>query len=212
MSASFITIESEAIGEGQERVCYVHPDNPARLIKLQKGAVRKQTRRELNLYARLARRGLREYTHIPEFHGSVRTNLGDGFVVDYIRDYDGSASKSLWWHFQRGFPVSEFTSYLEELRHYLLRHAIVFSVDMGRYNILFQKLSADSARLVVIDGLGDHTAINWLDNFDYFARRKIKRRWRRFIQRLHNYSAQTMAEHAAEPLRLDAAYRKPEAR
>ena len=187
-----IEISAAPIGQGQERVCYRHPHDPARLIKIQRGASDKQTRRELRLYRGLARRGMDDFSHIPRFYGHVDTNLGRGFVVDLIADYDGEVPKSLWWHFQRGYPVAEFEAYLDELRRYLLDRRIVFSVDMGRYNILFQKLSPREARLVVIDGLGNHTAINWPDAIGFLARRKIERRWRRFIGRLRNYSAQSM--------------------
>lgn len=208
MSQRILQLESEPIGAGQERVCYLHPDDPSLLVKIQKGASNKQTRRELKLYASLARRGMGNYDHIPRFHGLVETSRGSGFVVDCITDFDGSISKSLWWHFKRGYPVAEFAPYLDDLRRYLLQNRVIFSVDMGRYNILFQKLSPERARLVVIDGLGDHTAINWLDNIGYFARRKIHRRWRRFIGRLQNYSAETMRAHAGSPMRLEAAYRR----
>ena len=152
---------------------------------------------------------MQNFEHVPRYYGMVDTNLGRGFVVDLVTDYDGEPSKSLWWHFQRGYPVAEFQAYLDELRQYLLDNRIVFSVDMGRYNILFQKLSPKQARLVVIDGLGNHTALNWLDNIAWFARRKIERRWRRFIGRLRNYSAQTMQAHGDAPRSLDAAYRRP---
>jgi len=151
---------------------------------------------------------LRNFEHIPQFYGEVETNLGAGFVVDCVTDYDGDISKSLWWHFEHGYPLSEFSSYLEDLRRYLLENQIVFSVDMGRYNILFQKLSPERARLVVIDGLGNHTAINWFDNVAFFARGKIRRRWQRFIDRLNNYSAETMRQHNASPQLLEAAYRR----
>ena len=51
-----------------------------------------------------------------------------------------------------------------ELRYTQAWHGgeIVFRVDMGRYNILFQKQTR--TRRVVIDGPGNHTAINWLDS------------------------------------------------
>ncbi|UCH41523.1 MAG: hypothetical protein JSU67_07625 [Gammaproteobacteria bacterium] len=201
-------LTAKPIGEGQERICYRHPDNPALLIKLQKGVGDRQTRRELALYRSLERRGMDNYQHIPRFYGMVETNLGRGYMVDLVADYDGSPSKSLWWHFERGYPVSEFLPYLEELKQYLLDNLVVFSVDMGRYNILFQKLSPQQARLVVIDGLGNHTAINWLDSIAYFARLKINRRWQRFIGRLQNYSAQMMRSYGATPKTLDAAYRR----
>ena len=208
MNQSTIQISAEPIGAGQERVCYLHPHDPGLLIKLQKGESDKQTRRELILYASLQRRGMCNFEHIPEFHGEVETSLGHGFVVDCVTDYDGSISKTLWWHFERGYPVSEFSAYLEELRQYLLANRVVFSVDMGRYNILFQKLTPERARLVVIDGLGNHTAINWLDHIGFFVRRKIRRRWQRFIGRLINYSAETMRQHSATPQTLEAAYRR----
>jgi hypothetical protein len=211
LNKSILQIVGEPIGSGQERVCYLHPDDETRVVKIQKGATDTQTRRELALYASLARRGMRNFEHIPQFYGEVKTNLGAGFVVDCITDYDGDLSKSLWWHFERGYPVSEFTSYLEDLRRYLLENQVVFSVDMGRYNILFQKLSPERARLVIIDGLGNHTAINWLDNIDFFARRKIQRRWQRFINRLNNYSAETMRQHDANPQILESAYRRQKA-
>jgi hypothetical protein len=209
MQSEIIQIKSEPIGAGQERVCYLHPEDASKLIKLQKGESETQTRRELALYACMSRRGMRNFDHIPEFYGKLKTNLGEGFVVDLVTDFDGGISKSLWWHFERGYPVSEFSPYLQELKQYLLDNLVIFSVDMGRYNILFQKISPQQARLVVIDGLGNHSAINWFDNIGYFARRKIHRRWQRFISRLHNYSAATMREYADSPRELETAYRKP---
>jgi len=208
MNPAIIQLSGEPIGAGQERVCYQHPDDESKVVKIQKGDSDKQTRRELALYASLERRGMKDFEHIPHFHGQVQTNLGSGFVVDRIADYDGAVSRSLWWHFERGYPVSEFLPYLEDLRRYLLDNRIVFSVDMGRYNILLQKLSPGRARLVVIDGLGNHSAINWPDNIGFFARRKIRRRWQRFIGRLHNYSAETMRQHEGSPRKLEEAYRK----
>jgi len=208
MKPEILTISSEPIGVGQERACYLHPQDPGKVVKLQKGSSDRQTRRELKLYRQLARRKLSNFRHIPRYYGKVKTNLGEGFVVDLVADFDGKVSKSLWWHFEQGYPVTEFSAYLDELRQYLLDNLVVFSVDMGRYNILLQKTSPRQARLVVIDGLGNHSAINWLDNFGWFARRKIRRRWQRFINRLHNYSAEMMREHGDTPRKLDVAYRK----
>lgn len=208
MQQDVLEITGEPIGVGQERACYRHPGDAGKAVKVLRGASDKQTRRELELYRGLARRELADYSHIPRYYGTVETNLGRGLVVDLIADYDGAVSRSLWWHFERGYPVSEFQPYLEELKRYLLDNRIVFSVDMGRYNVLFQKLSTERARLVVIDGLGNHSAINWLDHIGYFARRKINRRWRRFIGRLGDYSAATLRDHEGDPRALESAYRR----
>jgi hypothetical protein len=53
-----------------------------------------------------------------------------------------------------------------------------------------------SARLVVIDGLGDTVALDWLDNIPFLVRRKINRRWKRFIKRVH-LSQEVRAQRAA---------------
>ena len=210
MNQQILQITSEPIGVGQERACYLHPEDTHKVIKIQKGESGTQTRRELIQYKNLARRKMQNFKHIPQYYGKQKTNLGEGFVVDLIADYDGGVSRSLWWYFEQGYPVAEFLPYLDELRQYLLDNQIIFSVDMGRYNVLFQKTSPQQARLVVIDGLGNHSAINWLDNISWFAQRKIKRRWRRFIGRLQNYSDEIMREYGASPQALESAYRKTE--
>jgi hypothetical protein len=87
MRHKILTITGDPIGEGQERICYRHPEDPDKIIKLQKGSSDKQTRRELELYRRLARRKNTDYSQLPRYYGKVKTNLGEGFVTDLIRDY-----------------------------------------------------------------------------------------------------------------------------
>ncbi len=208
MKQNILQITTQSIGEGQERICYVHPEDIDRVIKIQKGPSDKQTRRELEFYHRLSRRKNTDYSQVPRYYGKVKTNLGDGFVTDLIRDYDGSISNSLYWYFERGYPVSEFFPYLEELKQYLLDNLIVFSVDLRRTNVLFQKTSAQQARLVVIDGLGNHSAINWFDCFRAVAHSKINRRWERFFTQLIIHSDEMIESYGASPRLLEASYRK----
>ena len=208
MRHKILTITGDPIGEGQERICYRHPEDPDKIIKLQKGSSDKQTRRELELYRRLARRKSTDYSQLPRYYGKVKTNLGEGFVTDLIRDYDGGISNSLYWYFERGYPVEEFYPYLEELKQYLLDNQVVFSEDLRRTNVLFQRLSPERAQLVVIDGLGNHSAINWFDVFRPVSDSKINRRWERFMHQLKIHSDQMIADYGASPKPLDAAYRR----
>jgi hypothetical protein len=80
---------------------------------------------------------------------------------------------------------------------------IVFSVDMSRFNVLFCRNSNTKARLVVIDGLGNHSAINWFDSIPWFVRRKIRRRWERFYFNLEQNSATLMDQYTGSPKVLD---------
>jgi hypothetical protein len=202
MTQAILQLSGEPIGAGQERICYRHPVDPGKVVKIQKSEVVKQTRREIKFYQRLQRRNMANFSHLPRFYGQVETNLGRGFVVDLVSDYDGTVSRSLYWYFKRGYPIEEFMPYLEEFRRYLIENMIVFSVDMGRFNVLFNRISNSEARLVVIDGLGNHSAINWPDSIPCFARNKIRRRWERFISRLECYSATLMEEYGGGPRML----------
>jgi hypothetical protein len=202
MTQAILQLSGEPIGAGQERICYRHPVDPEKAVKIQKSEIVKQTRRELKFYHWLQRRNMANFRHLPRFYGQVETNLGRGFVVDLISDYDGTVSRSLYWYFTEGYPIKEFLPYLEELRQYLIENMIVFSVDMSRFNVLFNRISNREARLVVIDGLGNHSAINWPDSIPCFARNKIRRRWERFFSKLEYNSATLMEEYGGSPRML----------
>lgn len=175
---------SEKIGRGKEKACYVHPLDSCKAVKVPVGKVRVQINREIRFYQKLSKRAQVSYSHMPRFYGEVETNLGHGYVVDLVRDYDGNISESLQWYLKNGFRLDDFTEQLQEFKKYFLENRIIFSDDIINGNILVKKISAEQKKLVIIDGIGDVTFIQWLNNFDAFVRRKIERRWARFWLRL----------------------------
>jgi len=180
-----LQINSEPIGRGKERACYVHPEDPRKAIKISTGKISTQSRREIKFYRGLEKRGGVTDKHIPNFYGLCDTNLGQGIVVDLIRNYDGEISRPLNWYLAQGFPIGEFEPYLDELKQSFLQNLIIFNHDLTIGNLLVQKSSAIMVRLVAIDGLGDVIALDWLNSFPFLVRRKIRRRWARFIARLY---------------------------
>jgi hypothetical protein len=183
-----LQIITDPIGKGKERTCFVHPDDPQKAIKISIGSVSEQSRREIKFYQKLKQRDGANDPHIPRFYGLCETSLGQGIVVDLIRDQDGEISRPLNWYLAEGYPVEDFEPYLDELKKSFLLNLIIFNHDMTVGNLLFQKVSNTSARLVAIDGLGDVVAIDWLDVFPSLVRRKISRRWTRFIARVYRTS------------------------
>lgn len=180
-----LQINSDPIGKGKERACYIHPEDPRKAIKISTGKVSAQSRREIKFYRKLQKRGGIVDEHIPKFYGLCETNLGQGIVVDLIRNYDGEISRPLYWYLAQGFPIEEFEPYLDELKQSFLQNLIIFNHDLAISNLLVQKSSAVKVRLVAIDGLGDVIALDWLDIFPFLVRRKIRRRWARFIARVY---------------------------
>jgi hypothetical protein len=192
-----LKIISQPIGVGRERACYVHPEDPRLAIKIPTGPVTDQTERDVRFYRRLKKRGLVGNVHIPKYFGMCETSIGPGIVVEMIRNYDGEIARPLNWYLAQGVPVEEFDAYLEQLKESFLQDLIIFNHDMQTGNLLFQKTSMGSARLVAIDGLGDTVALDWLDNISFLVRRKINRRWKRFIKRIY-LSQEVRAQRAAE--------------
>jgi len=180
-----LKIISEPIGTGRERACYVHPDDPRLAIKMPMGKSTQQTHRDLKFYRKLKKRGIRGIPHVPDFHGLCDTNLGRGIVVDLVRNYDGEISRPLNWYLAQGVPIEEFYDFLEELKQSFLQNQIIFNQDMTIDNLLFQRTSSRAARLVAIDGLGDTGTIAWIDYFPLLVRRKIKRRWKHFMEQVY---------------------------
>jgi len=180
-----LQINTDPIGKGKERACFVHPDDPQKAIKISIGSVSEQSRREIKFYQKLVKRDGDIDPHIPRFYGLCETNLGQGLVVDLIRDQDGEISRPLNWYLAEGYPIEDFEPYLDELKKSFLQNLIIFNHDMTVGNLLFQKVSDTSAHLVAIDGLGDVVALDWLDVFPSLVRRKILRRWTRFITRVY---------------------------
>ncbi|MBT8436946.1 MAG: PhoP regulatory network YrbL family protein [Gammaproteobacteria bacterium] len=180
-----LQITNDPIGRGKERACYVHPDDPRKAIKISIGGVSTQSRREIKFYRGLKKRGGVDEKHIPKFYGLCETNLGQGIVVDLIRNYDGEVSRPLNWYLAQGCLIEEFEPYLDELKHSFLQNLIIFNHDMTIGNLLVQKVSTRETRLVAIDGLGDVTALNWPDFFPFLVQRKIRRRWARFMARVY---------------------------
>ena len=183
MSQNTLIINTKPIGKGKERTCYLHPHDPRKLIKISGTETNIQTRREVSFYKTLTKRNI-DYTNMPRYYGKVETNFGKGFVVDLITDYDGKISKSMLWYLEHGYKLSEFDSYLAELKMYFLNNLIIFNHDMYPGNLLLQKVDVDTWRLVVIDGIGDTVLITWPNHIRRFAQRKIYRRWDRFEKRL----------------------------
>lgn len=186
-------VVSEKVGTGKEKACYVHPHDSNKAIKVPIGSTRVQTDREIRYYKKLLKRKNVFYSHMPQFYGLVTTNLGEGYVVDLVRDYDGEISKSLEWYLQHGSTLNDFSMHLQELKTYFLQNSIVFNHDMYDGNLLVKKVSPEKMQLVIIDGIGDVVFIQWPNMIPSFVRLKIERRWQYFWRRMVRTAARRSA-------------------
>lgn len=177
-----IKITAQEVGKGNERKCYVHPEDETKAIKVsyeQNFGRSKQTRIETAYYKKLLKRKKMDWKHLPRFYGEVETNQGKGFVVELIRDFDGSISKSLEYYLKE-YGIEPFYDELAVYRQYFLDNLIIFNYGMMPKNILRRRISETEGELVLIDGMGDVSYLQFPNRIPYFARQRILRRWNKF--------------------------------
>ena len=182
-----LCITSPPLAEGRERRCYLHPQDPGKVVKIPKGTETSQTRRELDFYRGLQKRAFTDYSHLPRFYGTVETNLGQGLVIELIRDHDGQISRSLNWYIDSGFTRDEVEAHFRRLKAYLLENLVIFNHDLTSGNMLLRKAADDTGKLVIIDGLGDVVTIPWFNRIPSHVRAKIERRWNRLVTRFYQH-------------------------
>ena len=185
MTVKILQLEDSPIGKGKERSCFLHTEDDTKVIKINHTLTIHQSKREARYYQQLNKRKIVNFSSIPRYYGKVETNFGTGHVYDCIKDHTGKISQSMSGYFKEGMPLKEFSPYLDELKTYFIDNRIIFNDDVCAGNILFQKISPHTQRLVVIDGLGDTVLIPFLNYLPSHVISKINRRWERFIKNLY---------------------------
>ncbi len=173
---------SQLIDRGLRRECYFHPDDESKCIKVVVVGDHKETVREQSYYRLLDSRNI-SWNMLARFYGSIETNRGKGAVFELIRDYTGEVSKTLEHYFSVNtgshLNYQTLTRSLPLLKEYLLQWKIV-TMSIKPQNIVYKRISAHEADLVVIDNVGNSDFIPICDYVDFMAVRKIKRKWQRF--------------------------------
>lgn len=175
--------EEDFVGKGNERACYLHPEDKNKAVKVtyenNNRKKSKQTKIEVAYYKKLLKRGLTNWKHLPKFYGEINTNKGKGFVVEIIRDYDGEISKTFAYYLKEN-GLDKYKKELADYKQYFLDNKIIFNFGMMPKNILLRKNSETEFDLVLIDGLGDVSHLTIQNIIPYFVRRRILSRWNKF--------------------------------
>ncbi|MCK5826112.1 MAG: hypothetical protein KAG93_03700 [Desulfuromusa sp.] len=200
--------EVKPFAQGGNRLCFVHPDNPDRCIKVRrpdftladcrrkKGFPKKlrplssfddnreeyQTIQQLQCWI-----GDSIFDHVYLCFGFVDTDFGPGLETELIRDADGLISLSLKQYLWEVGYTEQCRQAINELTTFW-RAQKVPSRDLLTHNIVVQRDPQGAiSRLVVIDGLGDPTLIpfRWLPQ--KYQIRRIDTRLQRFETRLAEF-------------------------
>lgn len=176
--------DKDYISKGLHRKCYHHPDDANKCIKVNynEGAD-EETNREIAYYKHLIKRNI-SWNALARYYGSVTTNFGEGQVFELIRDYNGKTASSLEKYLADEQLTEQYyvalVKSLKELKSALLKDRII-TMTIKSKNILFQHLTPEQNRLIIIDNIGNSTFIPIANYISFFATAKIERTWQRFL-------------------------------
>ncbi len=179
--------KSLLIAKGGERDCYLHPEDNTKVIKIVHKIEEHNNQNELEYsYMKyIKKRKDLDLSQITDCYGYVSTNLGKGLVFDRVLDFDGTASKSFRYYLaNKIIPLDEQELLITELKNYLEKNLILF-VDTSLTNIFCPKISEDSYKLIIVDGLGaKRTGIKFTlyKISKAYTKYKIKRQWDKFMK------------------------------
>lgn len=173
------------MAEGLARTCYFHPERQDLCIKIGKPEVEDaHLYKEINYYKKLNQKDQSKYDYpfYAMYHGTIQTNLGEGFVYDLVRDETtNEVSKTLRHYMIKAnqvFSDEVLDEALQRLKLQMIKHK-VFASDFKPRNICCKCLKDGSIEMVIVDGIGHRDAFPIADWFDYFAKRKIERRFKK---------------------------------
>ncbi|MZI95743.1 hypothetical protein F9817_21400 [Vibrio sp. CAIM 722] len=175
------------LGAGNERLCFIHPDNELLCIKVTKPGVfhRSQNVIEQQYFNYLKEQNV-PFTYLPEYHGVVETNYGTGLVFDRVVDCDIRPAQRLDKMLaEKQISSAQASHVIEELQHYLLKYGIMVG-DINPDQILV-KTENKSLKPYIIDGVGPRRL--GMKSFIYtrvgfMARYKLRKNWPNLIHRL----------------------------
>ncbi|MEM7791352.1 MAG: YrbL family protein [Verrucomicrobiota bacterium] len=195
--------DKEPFGVGGRRMCYVHPENPDRCIKVLRvddqrtrrfkksvlipSALRREhdnnehERTELLKIEKRIGEAIRQ--HLPKCYGYQMTDVGRGLVLDLCRDHDGKISRSMRELFTLDYKPDQFRPAFDEFADFLLQHHVL-TRNLHDHNIVAQHRADNTWRLYLIDGLGDPAFLPLAEWVKALGTKKIKKRiaaaWPRF--------------------------------
>lgn len=186
------------VSEGNRRLVFEHPDDPALLVKVMKPGSYRDDGQPLRLkyYKRRRREGVFAYfvREIAEYvalrisgaargvelpicpvYGIVETSLALGLVVEKITDRGGNLAPTLRDLIERrafdAFKKRKLSEFLDTL---VDNHVVVY--ELSADNIVFAE--ADGGRFICVDGMGSRTLIpihTWSKTANAWNIRKLQR-------------------------------------
>lgn len=173
------------IGKGSSRICYLHPQDANKCIKVTASGNPRITNEELSHYRRYQRRNI-SWEMLAMSYGKVATSIGEGVVFSLARDFDGSISRTLDYYLRRDefrLDMKSVADKLLKFKIYLLDQRVIVR-EIKADNLVYQRVNQSEEKVTIVDGVGNNEFLPLANYSAIFARRLLSRKWRKFVYSL----------------------------
>lgn len=143
---------------------------------------------DIKLYKKLEKKNPIIWDYIPKFYGTVKTNLGDGIVVEYLTDENGAVLPTIEdWIKKYGYS-QELENAINEVWKVVIDNLIMVRCPHIK-NFLVKKMDNNKLKLYLVDGIGNGNFIPVNEWIKSVGRKKLIKKFNRFkesIQKLIN--------------------------
>ncbi|MBR3746860.1 MAG: hypothetical protein IKN27_07865 [Selenomonadaceae bacterium] len=172
------------LGDGNHKIVYAHPTDKNLCVKLLRTPDDPDFAKEMRYRKALGKRA-DSMTLLTKYFGEVETNKGTGYLFERVIDFDGKSSPTMLNVLADAFVYRDTVPDTEKLllefkKKYFDERFLLAGVDPDNY--LVQKISPTERRVRVIDNIGIATFVPLPYYFDYFALKRGKKYWRRFVE------------------------------
>ena len=189
--------------EGGNRMCFVHPANPDRCLKVVHPGLPSKIKNNKSWYKRFRSiesfdDNLREqkaydqkalknddpnlWLHLARWYGMTETSIGIASETELIRNGDTIAETLETYLFREGI-TGEIKASIEDFEQWLRDH-LVLTKNLIPHNLVLDYQS-DKIIIKIIDGLGSQAFIPLPNYSNFFAKRYIDRRIELMWSRIH---------------------------
>ncbi len=184
MSDKIILTDDLFLGDGNHKIVYAHPTDKNLCVKLLRTPDDPDFAKEMRYRKALGKRA-DSMTLLTKYFGEAETNKGTGYIFERVLDFDGKSSPTMLNVLADTVVYRDTVPDTEKLlldfkKKYFDERFLLAGVDPDNY--LVQKISPTERRVRVIDNIGIATFVPLPYYFDYFALKRGKKYWRRFVE------------------------------
>jgi len=183
MSEKIILTDDLFLGDGNHKIVYAHPTDKTLCVKLLRTPDDPDFAKEMRYRKALGSRA-DSMTLLTKYFGEADTSKGKGYLFERVTDFDGQNSTTMLKILndtladRKDLPATE-KMLLDFKRVYFDEKFLLAGVDPDNY--LVQRTSPTARRVRIIDNIGIASFIPLPYYFDYFAIKRAKKYWGRFV-------------------------------